>query len=224
MTSGPCLWMPNPQSCSEPCSVDQLLIAKSKPPSSKERKITYKWLQNIDFDPRNPKHRKVSSIMERVLLTKRLSAVDDSKSNINLNSVGDSPSPGKPVTLPLLRKLYLKKHDSRIVANNGKCNHENNNSTGLSRIQSLGILGQKIETCIQKTTEHSPEKFLKDVTFSNEEIAHVEEVPEISGSVMIGIRTKLVLLLHQSAKMFVLGKLHWKRRMVLLLLLLQKKL
>ncbi|CAB4017991.1 Hypothetical predicted protein, partial [Paramuricea clavata] len=86
VTSGPCLWMPKPQSCSEPCSVDQLLISKSKPPASKERKRTYTWLQNIDFDPRNPKHRKVSSIKERVLLTKRLSAVEDSKCNINLSS------------------------------------------------------------------------------------------------------------------------------------------
>jgi hypothetical protein len=32
VTSGPCLWMPKPQSGSEPCSVDQLLITKSKPP------------------------------------------------------------------------------------------------------------------------------------------------------------------------------------------------
>jgi hypothetical protein len=152
----------------------EIILANGPQPNIPKR--TYTWLQNIDFDPQSPKHRKVSSIKEQVLLTKRLSAVDDSKSDINLNSVSNSPSPGKPVILPLVRKLYLKKHDSRIVANNGKCNHENNNSTGLSHVHSLGILGQKTEMYIQKTTEHSPEKFLKDLTFSNEKIEHVEEV------------------------------------------------
>ena len=55
VTSGPCLWMPKLQSSSEPCSVEHLVIAKSKPPSSKRRKRTYTWLQNIDFDPRSHK-------------------------------------------------------------------------------------------------------------------------------------------------------------------------
>ena len=41
VTSGPCLCMPKPQSSSEPCSVEHLVIAKSKPPSSKRRKRTY---------------------------------------------------------------------------------------------------------------------------------------------------------------------------------------
>ena len=59
VTSGPCMWMPKPQSSSEPCAVEHLVIVKTKPPSSKKRKRTYTWLQNIDFDPRNPKHRKV---------------------------------------------------------------------------------------------------------------------------------------------------------------------
>ena len=61
VTSGPCLWMPKSQSSSEPCSVDHLEIIKIKPPSAKQRKRKYSWLQNIDFDPRSPKHQKVST-------------------------------------------------------------------------------------------------------------------------------------------------------------------
>ena len=39
------------------------------------------------------------------------------------------PGTGKPVILPLLRKLYLKKHDScNVVANNGICYKNNNYS------------------------------------------------------------------------------------------------
>ena len=56
VTNGPCLWMPNLQSSSELCSVDHLEIIKIKPLSAKQRKRKYSWLQNIDFDPRIPKH------------------------------------------------------------------------------------------------------------------------------------------------------------------------
>ena len=67
VTSGPCLWMPKPQSSSEPCSVDHLEIIKIKPPSAKQRKRKYSWLQNIDFDPRSPKHQKVSTTKKSIL-------------------------------------------------------------------------------------------------------------------------------------------------------------
>ena len=185
VTSGPCMWMPKPQSSSEPCSVEHLVIAKRKPPSSKKRKRTYAWLQNIDFDPRSHKHRKVSS-KERECLTKRLSAVDDSSlSRSSTNGINnDSPIPGtgKPVILPLLRKLYLKKHDScNVVANNG-IYYENNNcsedskGSGHQTNQTMGILVQKVEAYIEKTTEHNSEQFLSDLTFSEEEINYVEEV------------------------------------------------
>ena len=68
VTSGPCLWMPKPQSSSEPCSVDHLEIIKIKPPSAKQRKRKYSWLQNIDFDPRSPKHQKVSTTKKSNIL------------------------------------------------------------------------------------------------------------------------------------------------------------
>ena len=181
MTSGPCMWMPKPQSSSEPCAVEHLVISKTKPPSSKKRKRTYTWLQNIDFDPRNPKHRKVSS-QEKVSLTKRLSAVDDrslSKSSITgMNDDSSPPSSGKPVILPLLRKLYLKKDDSCKVANNGTCNANNScygDSNGL-RNQLVGILGQKVAAYLKKTSEPNSEQFLNDLTFSDKEINMVEEV------------------------------------------------
>ena len=51
----------------------------------------------------------------------------------------------------------------------------------------------------------------------------LKKLQKTSGSVMIGTCTKLVLPLHPSAKTFVPAKQHWKRRMIFLLLLLQKK-
>ena len=40
----------------------------------------------------------------------------------------------------------------------------------------MGILVQKVEAYIEKTTEHNSEQFLSDLTFSEEEINYVEEV------------------------------------------------
>ena len=67
--------------------------------------------------------------------------------------------------LPLLRKLYLKKHDScNVVANNGICYKNNNCSedskgSGHQTNQTMGILVQKVEAYIEKTTEHNSEQF-----------------------------------------------------------------
>ena len=65
--SGPGLWMPKPPSSSEPCFVDHLEIIKIKPQYAKQRKRKYPWLQNIDFDPRSPKHQKVSTTKKSIL-------------------------------------------------------------------------------------------------------------------------------------------------------------
>ncbi|XP_028394460.1 uncharacterized protein LOC114518654 [Dendronephthya gigantea] len=166
VTSGPCLWMPKPQSSSQPCAVDQLEIIKIKPPAGKKRKRNYTWLQNIDFDPRSPKHCKVSP-MTKERFTERLSAVSDTTSN-------NDSSPPAPVILPLLQKLYLKKtdenHSGKESDSQTLCGKE------CSMNQSTGIMRQKVETYIRESTEKNPEKFRNMLYFTDGEINHVEEV------------------------------------------------
>ena len=109
VTSGPCLWIPNPQSSSELCSVDHLEIIKIKPLSAKQRKRKYSWLQNVDFDPRIPKHQKVSTKKTRAFYQEpHLTAASDSVSS------NDETLPLKPVVLPLLQKLYLKQNNENF--------------------------------------------------------------------------------------------------------------
>ena len=76
VTSGPCLWVAKPQSDTKPCDVKDLDITKIKPPSSKNKKRKYTWLQNIDFDPRSTKHCKIQSKEELPFFTERISAID----------------------------------------------------------------------------------------------------------------------------------------------------
>ena len=164
VTSGPCLWMPKPQSSSEPCSVDHLEIIKIKPPSAKQRKRKYSWLQNIDFDPRSPKHQKVSTT-KKEHFTKTLTAASDCVSS------NDETPPPKPVVLPLLQKLYLKQNKENFHNKES----QTTSTEDCTMNKAKGIMRQKVETYIQQSTDSKPEEFLKTLQFTDAEINHVEE-------------------------------------------------
>jgi hypothetical protein len=68
----------------------------------------------------------------------------------------NTPSPGKPVILPLLKKLYLKKHDSSIISENE--NVGNPEDTSCSQNQAIRIMKQKVEALIQNAGNSNPEQ------------------------------------------------------------------
>ena len=92
VTSDPCLWVPKPQSSTQPCEAKDLNIVKTIPPSSRKKKGKYTWVQIIEFDPRQQKYRKVKSKEELASFTKKLSTIVPSHIL---------------VILPLLQKFHL---------------------------------------------------------------------------------------------------------------------
>ena len=132
VTSGPCLWVPRPQLSSEPCAVDQLTSQISSHHRVRRENEHTHGCKTLIL---------IHEVLKfaRVSLTKKLSEVNDSPSNNN------SPSPGKPVILPLLQKLYLKMHDSSTVPKNDKVgNPEDIRSGSSSQDQAIGVMRQKV--------------------------------------------------------------------------------
>jgi hypothetical protein len=155
VTSGPCLWVARPQSNTEPCDVKDLNIIKIKPPPSKKKKRKYTWLQNIDFDPRSTKYRKVQS-EELASFTERVCAIDP-----------DSNDPkGTPVILPLLKKLYIP-----------KVTQADDIKKPTIIPEQCGIMQEKVRKYLGEHSEQSsPEHFLAQLAFTDKEIELVDEV------------------------------------------------
>ena len=159
VTSGPCLWVAKPQSNTEPCDVKDLEVVKIKPPACKKRKRKYTWLQNIDFDPRNTKYRKVQSKEELASFTTKLSAIDP-----------ESNYPkGAAVVLPLLKKLYTP--NARTDEHSKKLSIDSN----IIPTQ-CGIMHEKLRKYLDENSQCSPENFLNTLSFTKKEIQMIDDV------------------------------------------------
>jgi hypothetical protein len=131
------------QPSTELCDVKDLEVVKIKQPSSKKNKRKYNWLQNIDFDKRSTKYRKVQSKEELALFTERESATD-CESNV---------PKGAPVILPLY-----------ITATPGV-------TKKLNIIpEKCGIMQEKVRKYLNENSEqYSPENFLDTLAFTDKE-------------------------------------------------------
>ncbi len=157
VTSGPCLWVARPQSNTEPCDVKDLNIIKIKPPLRKKKKRKYTWLQNIDFDPRSTKYRKVQS-EELASFIERVSAIDPDSNDHK----------GTPVILPLLKKLYIP-----------KATQADDIKKPTIIPEQCGIMQEKVRKYLGEHSEQSsPEHFLAQLVlaFTDKEIELVDEV------------------------------------------------
>ena len=100
---GSYLWVPKPQSRTQSCEAKDLNIVKTIAPSSRKKKRKYTWVQNIEFDPRQQKYRKVKSKEELASFTKTLSTIVPSRIL---------------VILPLLQRLHLPRSNAEKTHSN----------------------------------------------------------------------------------------------------------
>lgn len=125
-----------------------LLYIKGSLPSGKKRKREYNWLQNIDYDPRPTKHRKVHSFKAMKTFTN------------NLNVKVSTP----PVILSLLKKHYLPTAGSKGFKKEPEVLERN-----------CGIMKEKLEQFVKQTTMLTPDNFLSFLSFTNEEIGKIDK-------------------------------------------------
>ncbi|CAB4002542.1 Hypothetical predicted protein [Paramuricea clavata] len=129
VTNDPCKWVRKPQRNTGPCRVEDQEILKGSLPSGKKRKREYNLLQNIDYDPRPTKHRKVHSFKAMKTFT----------NNLNVNV---SPP---PVILSLLKKHYLLTAGSKGFKKEPEVLERN-----------CAIMKEKLEQFVKQTTMLTP--------------------------------------------------------------------
>ena len=126
-------------------------VLKGSLPSKKKRKRQYNWLQDIDYDPRPMKHRKVHSFETMNTFT---------------NSLDVKVSPPPPV-LSLLKKHYLP-----VPTAESKCTQQRPDVLDRNN----GIMTKKLKQFLKQTTlVPTPENFLSCLGFTDEEIQKIDK-------------------------------------------------
>ena len=158
-TSGSCLWSKKPQASTKPCDVSDLVIEKTKLPSSKLKKRSHTYAQNISVDVRSPNERSEPNQKKLSKLTQQM---------MNLKT--------QPAILPLFRKLYYKK--SRKPRLKSPLKFRKKESCEEEGSPNVGILFRKLFTFIEDHPECTPEEAFKLLRFTEEEIMVVSDATQ----------------------------------------------